>query len=122
LNLVGSSVIPNNTSYVLIAGTGSTTTGLTGVATPTSGQYAGLETFVNSLGQNQISNTSLGGLNLAFTNGAGSFYPGSYLYLVNTGGVDDIDVEVVPEPKTWALLFAGGALLVFWQRRKNRVG
>ncbi|MEJ0000595.1 MAG: PEP-CTERM sorting domain-containing protein [Verrucomicrobiota bacterium] len=26
---------------------------------------------------------------------------------------------VVPEPKTWALMVAGVAGLVFWQRRRN---
>ena len=41
----------------------------------------------------------------------------SYLYL--TDGGDEIAVEVVPEPGTWALMFGGLVFLTFWQRRKN---
>jgi len=43
----------------------------------------------------------------------GSIYPGSVLYL--SGG----DLEVVPEPGTWALLLGGLALLIFLRRRRN---
>jgi len=47
------------------------------------------------------------------------FYAPSYLFLVNNGGVDDIDVEVVPEPGTWAMMLGGLAMLIVWQRRKK---
>jgi fibronectin-binding autotransporter adhesin len=115
LNLQGGAVIAAYTPYILVAGTGSTTAGTT-----TSGQYTGLSTFVNSLGQNQIVTTGVnGGLNLAFSGGSGG-YGSSYLFLVNTGGVDDIEVEVVPEPSTWALMLGGLTLLVFWQRHKRQ--
>jgi hypothetical protein len=36
--------------------------------------------------------------------------------------VDDIEVEVVPEPSTWAMMIGGLAALVFWQRRKSKNG
>jgi fibronectin-binding autotransporter adhesin len=38
---------------------------------------------------------------------------GTRLYLYNG------DLEVVPEPSTWAMMIGGLAVLVFWQRRKN---
>jgi fibronectin-binding autotransporter adhesin len=121
LNVEGNGVILPFTPYVLIAGTGTTITGLTGTPTATLGQYAGLSTFVNSQNQNQIVTTgSLGGLTLAFGSG-GAGYENSYLFLVNTGGVDDIEVEVVPEPGTWALMLGGLTLLVVWQRRKSKL-
>jgi hypothetical protein len=40
-------------------------------------------------------------------------YPDAVLYL--NGG----DLEVVPEPGTWALMIGGLAALVFWQRRRS---
>ena len=39
--------------------------------------------------------------------------------LYQSTGVDDIDVVVVPEPGTWALMLGGLTALVFWQRRKR---
>ncbi len=41
------------------------------------------------------------------------YYGRSFIYLT-TGG--NIDVEVVPEPGTWALMLGGLALLVVLQR------
>jgi hypothetical protein len=38
------------------------------------------------------------------------------LYLYNG------DLEVVPEPGTWAMMLGGLALLVFIQRRRNKMG
>jgi fibronectin-binding autotransporter adhesin len=40
---------------------------------------------------------------------------GTRLYLYNG------DLEVVPEPSTWAMMIGGLAVLVFWQRRKNKL-
>jgi len=34
--------------------------------------------------------------------------------------VDDIVLEVVPEPSTWAMMIGGLAVLVFWQRRRRQ--
>jgi hypothetical protein len=45
----------------------------------------------------------------------GNVYPAPALYL-NNG-----DLEVVPEPGTWALMLGGLALLVFIQRRRNKL-
>jgi hypothetical protein len=36
------------------------------------------------------------------------------LYLYNG------DLEVVPEPSTWAMMLSGVALLLFWQRARRR--
>jgi hypothetical protein len=41
-------------------------------------------------------------------------YPTNSLYLY------DGNLEVVPEPSTWALMIGGLALLVVWQRRRNK--
>ncbi len=61
----------------------------------------------------------LGGLSLLEPGTAGNFfsqwYGSSELFLVG----DNIEVEVIPEPSTWALIFSGVACLFFWQRRKN---
>jgi fibronectin-binding autotransporter adhesin len=101
LNMVGQAIVAAYTPYVLIDGLSSS-------------QYAGLSTFMNSLGQEQIT----AGLSLVFNDGVSqSYYQPSYLF-VTSGG--DIDVEVVPEPSTWALMFGGLAALIFWQRRNNR--
>jgi fibronectin-binding autotransporter adhesin len=119
LNLTGSTVVAPYTPFVLIAGNGGT-----GLGTLADSQYAGsstngISTFTNSLGQLQIS-----GLTLAFTGATQpSWYSNSYLFLVDSGSggsnVDDIEVEVVPEPSTWALIIGGLSCLVFWQRRRR---
>ena len=123
LNIEGTGFIAPNTAYVLVAGTGTTIMGDTSTPTLTSGQYSGLETFVNARGQDQIVTGSTSNLTLSFANSTqASFYgANSYLFIVDNGGVDDIEVEVVPEPGTWALMTGGLALLVFWQRRKSRL-
>jgi len=46
----------------------------------------------------------------------GSPYNNLQLYLY------DGDLEVIPEPGTWALLLGGLALLIFIQRRRNKMG
>jgi fibronectin-binding autotransporter adhesin len=129
-NITGSTVISGYTPYVLIAGTGTTgTTATNSTPMATTGQYTGLATFLNSQGLQQIENTgTMGGLDLAFANSAINAYYGanSYLFLSEgtSNGVafDDIDVEVVPEPSTWAMMIGGLGLLVMYQRRKNKVG
>ena len=71
------------------------------------------------------SGNGLGGnLTLALSSGAASYYgANSYLFLyqnsTTNGGVDDIEVMVVPEPSTYAMILGGLAVLVFWQRRKS---
>jgi hypothetical protein len=123
LNVEGNTYIAGYTSYVLVAGTGTTTMGDTITPTETSGQYAGLETFINSKGQEQIVTGSTSNLSLSFSDPTqAGFYASSYLFIVDNGGVDDIDVEVVPEPGTWAMLLGGLALLVFIQRRRKISG
>jgi hypothetical protein len=44
-----------------------------------------------------------------------SVYPAPALYLYNG------DLEVVPEPGTWAMMLGGLALLVFIQRRRSKM-
>ncbi|MEJ0001089.1 MAG: autotransporter-associated beta strand repeat-containing protein [Verrucomicrobiota bacterium] len=103
-NLLGTSIVSTGRQYVLIDGT-------------SDGQYTTLHTFMN--GQNQLEiDTATSGLNFAFGNVPSSFYAGSYLFLSN----GDIEVEVVPEPSTWALMLGGLAALVLWQRRRSRQG
>ena len=123
LNVEGNTYIAGYTSYVLVAGTGTTTMGDSSTPTATSGQYAGLETFVNAKGQEQIVTGPASNLSLSFSDPtqAGNYAP-SYLFIVDNGGVDDIEVEVVPEPGTWAMLLGGLALLVFIQRRRKISG
>ena len=115
LTLKGSSIIAPFTSYVLIAGRN--TGGLAGVD---GSQYEGFTTAASgadglAVGQYKI----LSGASLTFTNDLDFYAPGSFLYLNTVGGVDDIEVDVVPEPGTWAMLLGGMVLLVMWQRRKN---
>ena len=93
-------------------------TGGDGLGTLSGSQYSGLTTS----GTAPNGNVEINGLTLNFT-GVGApagWYNNSYVFLVNSGGVDDIEVEVVPEPSTWALMLGGLALLVLWQRRKGQ--
>jgi fibronectin-binding autotransporter adhesin len=124
LNIQNVGIIPANSAYVLIAGTG--TTGMTGSSTPTAttGQFTGLETFVNAQGLNEILNSGNGqggNLALALSGLSATYYAnGSYLFINNASGVDDIEVEVVPEPGTWALML-GGLVMLLWIQRKRSV-
>ena len=106
------------TTYTLIAGTGTTsTTGGT-----SGGQYTGL-TLGASTAVGGGTETIITGNNLQLAFGSTldqSYYGnGSYLVLYQSSGVDDIDVVVVPEPGTWAMMLGGLAVLIVWQRRKR---
>jgi fibronectin-binding autotransporter adhesin len=108
LNVSGAAVIQANTSYVLIAGTGTN-------------QYSGLM-FQSEVINGSTYDVITSGLSLAFTSSqASSWYAtNSFIYLNTTGGVDDIEVSVVPEPSTWAMIIGGLGCLIFWQRRRQR--
>ena len=112
-------IVPANTPYVLIAGTGATsdTGGVSG------GQYSGLTLgTVTNLGGGSTETLITGGnLALLYSNPTDqAFYANSFLVLYQSAGVDDIEVEVVPEPGTWAMMLGGLAGLIFWQRRKSK--
>jgi hypothetical protein len=109
------------TPYVLVAGL--TTGGADqytnlSLGTPTGTLATGLIT--------PILNSSFGGtgnVTLSMSGTAAGYYGGnSYLFLYqnSTTGADDIEVEVVPEPGTWALMLGGLAILVFWQRSRRQ--
>ncbi len=100
------------TSFTLIAGTAGN-----GDGTLTGSQYGGLTTT----GTDTNGHAIISGVTLAFNDPTMQSLYGSqsYLFLVNAGGVDNIDVEVVPEPGTWALMLGGLALLVVCQRRRR---
>jgi autotransporter-associated beta strand protein len=103
LNLTGASLVAADTSYVLITdsnGFNPATDGLT----ITNGVITG--------GLSIASNAFFGTPTNGYTTG---FYNGSYLYVSG----DSIDVMVVPEPSTWAVMIGGLALLILVQRRRN---
>jgi autotransporter-associated beta strand protein len=118
LNLVGSNVISAFTPYILIAGN-----------EIGASQYAGLDlgtgTTNGSITITPILNSGVGGsgnVTLAFgTPGGAAYYAPSYLFLYQDSatGVDDVEVEVVPEPSTWAMILGGLGVLVLWQRRRR---
>jgi fibronectin-binding autotransporter adhesin len=115
-------IVPAYTPYVLIAGTGVTTdsAGMSG------GQYSGLTLGTVTTISPGVTETLITGNNLQLAFGSStdsSYYANSYLVLYENSntGVDNIDVEVVPEPGTWALMLGGLAMLVFWQRAKRRI-
>ena len=120
LDLQGNGIIPANSPYVLIAGS------TTGGADQYSGLNLGTSTVNGNVTITQIlssGSAGTGDLTLAFAGGTSSFYsPNSYLFLYQNSltGADDIEVEVVPEPGTWALMLGGLAMLIFWQRRRAR--
>jgi hypothetical protein len=103
LNIVGSNIIGADTAYVLV--------------TDSSG-FSGLTTS----GPNDVITAGLSIATSQFftANGtyAAGFYNGSYLFV--GGGGTEIEVEVVPEPSTWALMLGGFGFLAFYLRRKNQ--
>ncbi len=75
--------------------------------------------------ETQILDSNFGGngsLNLSFGSGNPDFGTNSTLILYqNTNTHQDfIEVEVIPEPGTWAMIVGGLAMLVLWQRRNNK--
>jgi len=125
LNLQGSSIIASGSTYVLIAGT--TASGGSGQL---GSQYTGLDLGTStSLGsgitETKILNSDFGGtgsLNLSFGSANSYYGSNSYLFLYQNAntGVDDIEVEVVPEPGTWALMLSGLGMLLFIQSRRRK--
>ncbi len=118
-------IIPLNTPYVLIAGTvASDGTGVNG------SQYFNLTLGTQTVLAPGVTESRIEGSNfmLGFTGTTDQAFYGANSYLVlyqniNTG-VDDIDVIVVPEPRTWSLtlvMLGGLALLMSWQRRRNEL-
>ncbi len=110
------------TPYVLVAG----------LTTGGADQYTNLSlgTSTGTLASGLITpilNSNFGGtgnVTLSMSGTAAGYYGGnSYLFLYqnSTTGADDIEVEVVPEPGTWALMLGGLAVLIVWQRRRNKM-
>jgi len=125
LNLQGADIIASGTDYILVAGT--TASGGSGQL---GSQYAGLDlgtsvVLGSGITETQILNSNYGGsgsLNLSF--GSANSYYGTnstlFLYQNTNTGVDDIEVEVVPEPGTWAMMLGGLVLLIFIQRSRRK--
>jgi len=101
LNMTGGQIVAPNTSYVLITDAA----GFQGLTTSGNVITGGL-----SIAANSFFGTESGGYSTGF-------YNGSYLFLADGG--TEIDVEVVPEPGTWALMLGGLGMLFFWQRRRQ---
>jgi autotransporter-associated beta strand protein len=120
LNVQNIGIIAANTPYVLVAGLtagGADQYTNLSLGTPTGSLATGLIT--------PILNSNFGGtgnVTLSMSGLAAGYYGGnSYLFLYqnSTTGADDIEVEVVPEPGTWAMMLGGLAMLVGWQRRRR---
>ncbi len=121
LNIQNVGVINANTFYVLIAG--NTTSGVDqysglSLGTSTGNLASGLLTQILNSGSGQAGNLTLA------LNGLDQTWYGQhsslFLYQNSTTGADYIEVEVVPEPGTWALMLGGLATLVFWQSRRRK--
>jgi autotransporter-associated beta strand protein len=121
-DVVGAS-LQLNLAYALIVGN-NTTFEDNGAAWLNSSS-TGLAAWSGTLPSNLTGNTVYqitGGLALLPANTSGNFfsqwYPGSVLLYDQT--TDSIEVEVVPEPSTWAMILGGMATLLFWQRRRQQ--
>jgi autotransporter-associated beta strand protein len=122
VNVQNYGIIAGFTPYVLIAG--NTSGGVD--------QYSGLNLGTSSGSlratglTTQILNSGVGmsgNLTLVLTGLSDTWYgANSYLFLYQDSatGADDIEVEVVPEPGTWALMLGGLAMLIFWQRSRRK--
>jgi len=88
------------------------------------GQYNGLTLGAVTSPSAGVTETLITGGNTALVFGSSidtSYYGAhSYLVLYQASGIDDIDVVVVPEPGTWAMMLGGLAALILWQRRKQK--
>jgi fibronectin-binding autotransporter adhesin len=96
--------LTSSTPYLLIQAGG-------GDALSDNDLYSGLTTSGGYIGT-QLQNGWVTDLTVTGLNGVN--YPTNSLYLY------DGNLEVVPEPSTWALMIGGLALLVVWQRRRNK--
>jgi hypothetical protein len=105
-NLVGtgaSNPIAAGTDYILFTAA-------------SAGQYGDLNLTLSGT-TNVISN-----FNIVFTGSTGSqtnqqYYGNSYIFLA--AGTGNIEIAVIPEPGTWALMLGGLALLVLYQRSRR---
>jgi fibronectin-binding autotransporter adhesin len=104
LNMTGGQVVAPDTAYVLI--TDANGFAGSGITTDANGVITG--------GLSIAANSFFGSESNGFSSG---FYSGSYLF-IGDGGTE-IEVEVVPEPGTWALMLGGLGVLFFWQRRRK---
>jgi fibronectin-binding autotransporter adhesin len=76
--------------------------------------------------------STLGGVSTTLTQGS-QFTQGAYTFLISytgnaeagiptfTGG-NDLALQVIPEPQTWAMLLSGAGVLTLWQRTRRRRG
>ncbi len=103
LNLLGSSIIKPDTAYILITDSAGFNSATDGLMFGSDGQ------IISGL---SLAGASFGPSHNGFATG---FYQGSYLFVSG----DNIEVEVVPEPGTWALVLGGLCALVFLQRRRS---
>jgi autotransporter-associated beta strand protein len=105
-NLVGSDAIQPGSSFTLITTSGPINASTDGLTLGANGQI---------IGGLSIAGTSLFGTSEnGYTSG---FYGGSFLYISG----DNIDVEVVPEPSSWALVLAGLGVLAVLRVRRARL-
>jgi fibronectin-binding autotransporter adhesin len=113
-------IIGANTAYVLVAGTNGGADQYSGLSlgASTGSLATGLTTAILNSGVGQSGNLTLALIGVDDTYYGGGSY--LFLYQNSTTGVDDIEVEVVPEPGTWALMVGGLVMLVAWQRRKSK--
>ena len=112
LNIQGAAWISAYTPYLLVQGTGTN-------------QYVGLTTTEETLNGTQYNViTDPSALELAWGQSyASSAYANSVLILNTADGADDIEILVVPEPSTWALMLGGlCTLLVIARRRRCNSG
>jgi autotransporter-associated beta strand protein len=123
LNLQGSGIIAANTSYALITGTAvgssAATSQFSGLSFGAStGDIAtGLITRILSSGDGGTGNLTLDLTGL----GEAAYGQDSYLFLYqnSTTGVSAIEVAMVPEPTTWAMIIAGLCVVILFRRRRN---
>lgn len=122
-DLVGASLNLDSV-YTLIQGNGHTTFDDNGSPFALSGANSDLVPF-NSTGIASISGDTVykivGGLSLVSPNTGGNFFSGWYgsSILLYDATDNNIDVLVVPEPATWAMILGGLASLVFYQRSRQ---